>query len=212
MELMRLALPLLALCITVAGCDRAPNGRAPVSDAGRPVLQDTAADTSLWDAIRSGNEQRVASYLENGASPDETKATDPLHGDVRNSLLSMAIYSEQFEMASFLLRRGASPNGAKGESDFPLWWAARGGNLKITKELVSRGANLDTQREGNGTTALHVAIYFDHPAIVKFLVDSGADVTKRTLDLNPWDIHGATPLQLAQALGRKECEQELTPR
>jgi ankyrin repeat protein len=108
------------------------------------------------------------------------------------------------------LEKGADPNGGCGEHEFPLWWAARSGDLGLVEELVSRGAAIDTQREGNGTTALHAAIAFDHPVVVRYLVGHGADLSRRTLDWNPWGIYRATPAELAQNLGHTECVQALT--
>jgi hypothetical protein len=164
---------------------------------------------SLEESIWSGSKDKVAAYLADGGDPNATLATDPAHGDIAHSLLSIALRSDQFAVARFLLDKGADPNGAQGESDFPLWWAARSGDLTITKELVARGAALDTQREGNGTTALHAAIYFDHPEIVRYLVGRGSDVTRRTRDLNAWGIYEATPRELAQKLGHTKCERAL---
>jgi len=157
-------------------------------------------------AICSGSKSEVDWYLSHRGDPNATIATDTLHGDEEDSLLSIAIGAERFDIARLLLSKGADPNGARKESEFPLWWAARSGNLEMIKDLVSRGADLNTQRPGNGTTALHVAIYFNHPEVLRYLVEKGASARKKTLDRNPWGIYNATPQELAAELGRKDLE------
>jgi ankyrin repeat protein len=221
---MRVTLPPLLL-FALGACAESPRHPIGLQDDSprppdrRPLAPEPALPpgearevAGLDRFIRSGKKDAVAAYLDRGGDPDATVATDLLHGNILDSLLSITIRSQQFEIARLLLDKGANPNGARGENAFPLWWAARSGDLGITKELVSRGADLNTQREGNGTTALHAAIYFDHPSITRLLADSGADVTRRTRDLNPWGISGATPLELAQELKHDECARVLAGR
>jgi ankyrin repeat protein len=209
--MVRVTVPLMML-LALSGCGPSPQVlQRPVSAnpglTNAPVAAD--ASESLVAAVRSGNKVLVAAHLANGEAPNSTAVTDKLHGDVRDSLLSIAIAEKQYAIARLLLDEKADPNGVRGEHQFPLWWAARSGNMGITTELVSRGADLDIQREGNGTTALHIAIYFDHPQVVRYLVERGADIEKRTQDLNPWGIRQATPLELARNLGHLECERAL---
>jgi ankyrin repeat protein len=164
---------------------------------------------TLEETIWSGEKDRVAAYLARGGDPDATIPTDKLHADIEDSLLSVAIGSNQFEIARLLLDKGANPDGPSGDRQFPLWWAARSGDLGIVKELVTRGAKLDSQRGGNGTTALHAAIYSDHPEVVRYLVGRGADVEKRSAHITPRGTHWLTPLELARTLKHAECEQAL---
>jgi hypothetical protein len=211
-------LPLAAFAaFAVNACMEAPKHPLGLqhNNPGQPdrpafALRPACNTHSIEDAIRAGKKNWVATYIASGGDPDATIATDIAHGDIRHSLLSLALMSNQFAVALLLLDNGANPNGAPGENEFPLWWAARSGDIRITKELVARGAALDTQREGNGTTALHAAIYFDHPRIVRYLVDRGADTSKRTLNYNCWGVHGATALELAQKLGCAKCALAIT--
>ena len=169
----------------------------------------------MIEAIRSGKKTLAEYQLEwgltSGGDPNSVVAPDDLHSNMRFSLLSYAIQRGNSSAARSLLEKGANPNGSKGETDeFPLWWAASKGNLGITMELVSRGADVNGRRKGlTETTALHAAIYFDHAEIVRYLIDNGADVKKRTLENNRWGVANATPLELARKLGRPECEREL---
>ncbi len=161
------------------------------------------------ELIASGNLRTVARYLRRGGDPNSLTSFDPCHFDFRNSLLSVACIQKQFAIVRLLLAHGANVNRVPGEYQFPLWWAADSGNLRIVQELVRHQAKIDAQVDGNGTTALHVAIHGKHPDVVRYLVDCGADTTRNTLDSNPWGIYEATPMDLARRCKIIECEQAL---
>jgi ankyrin repeat protein len=162
-------------------------------------------DETSNSAIRPDESILLATYLSRGGDPNTLVLGDTIHGQVQDSLLSNSIRSNRIEDVRLLLDYGANPDGVRGEWEFPLWWAARYGNLAMMKELVTRGANPNTQRGADGTTALHVAISHDHSMIVRYLVDRGADVTIRSRRRNP-----TTALELAQELTHIECELALT--
>jgi ankyrin repeat protein len=67
--------------------------------------------------------------------------------------------------------------------------AAKEGNLKLVKELVSKGADVNA-KDKYGRTPLHYAAKEGHLDVVKFLVSKGADV-------NAKDEKGNTPLDAA---------------
>jgi hypothetical protein len=69
----------------------------------------------------------------------------------------------------------------------PLHSAARGGNVEITKFLVSKGADVDAEAI-DGTTPLHLAANVE---IAKFLISKGAYVNATTK-------RGWTPLDIAR--------------
>ena len=71
----------------------------------------------------------------------------------------------------------------------PLLFAARGGLLDATRQLVAAGANLSAA-DPNGVTPLLMAITNGHVAVAEFLVESGADVRAA-------DWWGRTPLWAA---------------
>jgi ankyrin repeat protein len=74
-------------------------------------------------------------------------------------------------------------------SGLPLVDAAKRGDAALVKTLLQRKAN-PNEKEADGTTALHWAVYFDRKDIAEALLRGGADVNAET-DL------GVTPLWIA---------------
>jgi len=88
-----------------------------------------------------------------------------------------------------LLENGASVHERSTAGFLPLLFAAQQGNLAIARDLVAHGADVDATG-GDGSTALLVAIDSgvlglfdpdeaagrDHAAVVRFLIEKGADV------------------------------------
>jgi Ankyrin repeats (many copies) len=70
-----------------------------------------------------------------------------------------------------------------------LIWAARKGNVDIAEILLNSGADIEG-KDRTGRTALHHAVAFKRHALVAFLTTHHAEV-------NPRDLHGCTPLDLA---------------
>ena len=85
-------------------------------------------------------------------------------------------------------------------SKFPMYWATKQGNLPAVRALLKSGvdANVDMKLK-NGFRALHRAAYLGHTAIVKTLIEAGADVDFRA-DVGSF-ARGETPLYLAAANG-----------
>ena len=57
-----------------------------------------------------------------------------------------------------------------------LYFAARHNKLETVKFLVSCGAKLDLICEADGTTPLMEAAQLGNDSIVRFLIESGADI------------------------------------
>jgi len=70
--------------------------------------------------------------------------------------------------------------------------AAADGNVKTLKSGLSSGVDINSQDPKNGYTALHLASTNDHKAIVKLLVENGAEINKLNL-------RGQTPLDLSSS-------------
>ncbi|KAF7155865.1 hypothetical protein CNMCM5623_008745 [Aspergillus felis] len=79
----------------------------------------------------------------------------------------------------------------------PLSWAAENGHEAMVKQLLDKGADIDT-RDKNGQTPLLLAAANGYEAAVKQLLEKGADPDSRTYD------YGFTPLYLA-TLGKYEA-------
>ena len=94
--------------------------------------------------------------------------------------LHMAVASRECALSCTLALTslGASVHeptrGESGES--VLFLAARGGNALVVRELVARGAAVESAHSVNGTTALMLATELGHFEVVKELVAQGANV------------------------------------
>src|SRR5262245_9925380 len=85
----------------------------------------------------------------------------------------------------------ATAGFAAGRSDVAD--AAMRGDTAAVRALISQRADVNA-RQGDGSTALHWAVYKGNLAIVEALIAAGADVKAATRE-------GATPLYLASVNG-----------
>lgn len=71
--------------------------------------------------------------------------------------------------------------GAKSRAELAheLCTAALVGDVERVRDLLSAGANVDSQRVGIGSALSHAA-YNGHPEVVRLLVQSGANVNLRS--------------------------------
>ena len=70
--------------------------------------------------------------------------TDPNgYNDDMITFLSIAVKARQFEIAKFLLQKGADPNYVHVEHTLPLWIAIRKNDALMTELLLHNGADLD---------------------------------------------------------------------
>ena len=74
----------------------------------------------------------------------------------------------------------------------PMWWAAGEGHVPLARALLESG--YDVNKKVGGTTALFTACNAGWPAVVKILIEAGADV-------NQWDGTGETALDEAAYKG-----------
>ena len=127
--------------------------------------------------------------LSRGANPNESFV------DEYKSVLAAVAELGSVEMAVLLIEQGARVRDSGA-----IVMAAEVGNLNLVKVLLEQGADIDEigiehptderYREDMGS-ALHRAIARGHESVVRFLIDSGADVNLK-------DMMGRTPLVLAQ--------------
>lgn len=93
------------------------------------------------------------------------------------------------------------------EKIIDLFDATKDGRLDILRLLITK-AGVDVQavheveKEGQGLTALHLAVRYNHVDCMKLLIASGADV-------NATDNFGFRPIHDAALCGYAECLQEL---
>lgn len=127
------------------------------------------ADKQLIKAARLHKPLLLKWSLLKGANPNARDAmqTTPLHYVV-----------EQGDIPSidYLVERGALVNVATVQKITPLHVAAvQHNNQEVAQWLLNHGASIDFQDQF-GNTPLHVAAYFNRKAIVKLLIERGAQV------------------------------------
>src|SRR5215471_13823613 len=83
--------------------------------------------------------------------------------------------------------------------------AAKAGNPETVKQLLAMDASLISARDSDGSTPLHCACWKGHDAVVRLLLDSGADVNAE----NNNDHWGTTPLHAAAHANQKKIAEML---
>ncbi|XP_035669819.1 ankyrin repeat domain-containing protein 50-like [Branchiostoma floridae] len=153
----------------------------------------------LWNAIRKGDIKLVRVLLEGG----EVNVNDSyVHGEGGaeppgniSTFLCHACDVGKLDIVELLVEKGASLNlqEANLTKEYPLWYAARSGNVSLASFLADKGANV-RQTNANGTTPMHKAMEVgDRQASVELtelFLAHGAEVDAK----NRW---GNTPAHLA---------------
>ena len=79
-----------------------------------------------------------------------------------------------------------------------IWSAAAAGNIKVVKQNLAKGVDINAKDSVFGATALSSAALFGHTKVITLLLEAGADVNARNRD-------GGTPLHNAAFLGQYEA-------
>ena len=146
---------------------------------------------SVWTAAEYGDEACVRGHIESrGLS---LNATDG-HG---YTALHLAAQHDHIAIVRYLLERGACVDGPRESACTPLHRAAFAGALESCQALVASGADLEAVDTsfGDGRRPLHKACR--HVAVVRLLIQAGADVDSR-------DGRHRTPLHVAAEIGAAE--------
>ena len=154
-------------------------------------LQDTTAVRRLLDASVDVNAAQAdggtalhwAAYLDDlgtarllvdaGADAGATNT----HGVVP---LALACTNANAAMVDLLLAAGADATAAIGTGETVLMSCARTGNAEAVAALLAHGADVNAAESEEDQTALMWAVAQRHPAVVGVLLDSGADVHRRS--------------------------------
>lgn len=121
----------------------------------------------VFDAIRQGNVSEVQKYLSEGGDPQVSTGRG-------YSLLMLAGYNDQPEVARLLLDAGANPDTADRGGNTVLMGAAFKGLTHIGRLLLDQGATIDRTNPG-GQTALIYAALFGRTEFLELLLEYGAD-------------------------------------
>jgi ankyrin repeat protein len=116
--------------------------------------------SEMTDAIQQGDAAKVAALLD--AEPSLANASE---GGVTPLLL--AIYHGKPELARLFVDRGAAVSFAE---------RCALGDVEEVRVMLAADPTLVESRTTDGFPALGVAVFFRHPAIARFLIESGANV------------------------------------
>jgi ankyrin repeat protein len=207
----------------------------------------SAADPALIAAIKSGNRAAALKLLGEKANVHVTDANGatPLHyavyqedADLVERLLKAgakpsvanAFNSTPLAEAAavgnaaiirLLVGAGADPNSSNPEGQTALMAVARTGHVEAARALLDAGARVNAVEQWGGQSALMWAAAQKQPAMVKLLIERGADVNVRgmsrewerriTAEPRPKDLHrgGFTALLYAAREGCVECAKHL---
>ncbi|MEU5217857.1 ankyrin repeat domain-containing protein [Streptomyces sp. NPDC020807] len=123
--------------------------------------------STLFDAIRAGDEDGAVRALRGGADPEGVE-------DGETALYRAAVGNEP-GIVRVLLAAGADPGrAAEDPGGLPLCGAACGGHAEVVRALLAGGAAVD-QEEAYGFTALAWAVGLGHAGTVRALLEHGAD-------------------------------------
>ncbi|MET9672716.1 ankyrin repeat domain-containing protein [Streptomyces sp. NPDC006482] len=151
--------------------------------------------STLFDAIRAGDENEAVRALRSGADPEGRE-------DGETALYRAAV-GDEAGIVRLLLAAGADPGRRSGEDggDLPLCGAACGGHSEVVLALLAGGARAD-QEEEFGFTALAWALRLGHADTARVLLEHGADPDRPGPD-------GFLPLVAAGRRGSTACVRAL---
>lgn len=140
---------------------------------------------AFWDAVRRGQDQRVARFLRHRLIPD----VDRLHSFGQSNALLDACYYGFSDIVKQLLESGAQVNIVV-QARTPLHVASSRGHSDVVRMLLESGADPSPRRATRrnslrperplgrrvaGETPLHAAVREGHDDVVIILLESNAD-------------------------------------
>ena len=163
---------------------------------------------SEWDTIgffKAATAADVTRCLEAGANV-ETRDEGGF-----TVLHAAAAFNGSPAVTKALLDAGADIDSQAKNGLAPLHMAVSSGSLAVTRVLLSAGADTEPQNEHKWTPLHSAAEFSNSPAMVKVLVDAGANIEAlASVDAqNGNSIHALTPLHLAAASGSSAVAQTL---
>ena len=114
-------------------------------------------------------------------------------------ILQLKLDREKIEIGRTQIVELLRKNGAKAEFSDPtgndIWTMAGAGNVQAVKEHLAKGIDINAKGGRLESTALLLAVLYDHAEMVEFLIQNGADVNAKGED-------GGTALHAAAFLGQ----------
>jgi ankyrin repeat protein len=133
----------------------------------------SASVEPIVEAAKKGDLRTVKTILEK--DPAKLNAVD----EEKYTALHWACMRAQWEIAKYLIEKGADLNIKGGDGAPPITWAAHHDNVEIVRSMVERGAELNIKNLW-GMTELHTAIWRGNIHVVEYLLDAGSDPAIKT--------------------------------
>jgi ankyrin repeat protein len=102
------------------------------------------ADTTIFDAVKSGNEKHVKYFIDNKVDLESRDINQCM-----DTPLIWAVYNRHKNVTKLLLESGANPNNTCLHNDTALIWATKNMDIDIIKLLVKHGARADLKNNDN---------------------------------------------------------------
>ena len=174
----------------------------------------SAVDAQLFDAVKSGDVDRVASLL--NEHPDRLNARNKPY---EWTLLHGAAHTGNLAIVDLLLRRGLDANAREeGDNTCAMHWAAAAGHVDVVRRLADAGGDVVGHGDDHEMDVIGWATCWEgtdddaHHAIVDLLLDRGAHHhIYSAISMNLGDevrrIVATDPGALNQRMSRNEANQ-----
>jgi hypothetical protein len=135
-----------------------------------PALAQYSEGFNFLKAVRDRDGSKVTEIISDGSST-AIHARDRASGE---GALHIVVRGRDLNWLNFLLARGARPDLADNQGNTALTIAAQIGWVEGAEVLLSRRANVNAAN-GRGETPLIMAVHRRDPAMVRLLMDNGAN-------------------------------------
>ena len=161
------------------------------------VLLKAIDDITLFEAAAAGQFDKVAHVVVTQPNKIDDYTDDGF------TALGLACYFGQYEVAKYLVEKGADVNlpSQNGFNVFPIHSAAAGNYTNILRLLIESGALVNVKQQA-GSTPLHAAAQYGNLDMLIILLESGAEVNVRMEG-------GKLPADLAREKGYNEIAEIL---
>ncbi|HWK54439.1 MAG TPA: ankyrin repeat domain-containing protein [Hyphomicrobiales bacterium] len=180
-------------------------------DDGTDVNQPSAdGTTALHWAVYRQDAELVEMLLDEDADPNRSN-------DYGATPMTVAATHGDTAIMKALVAAGGDVESANVEGQTLLMAVARTGNVDTAELLLAKGAKVDNREHWGGQTALMWAASQKQPAMIRLLIEHGAEVDARGKDQDwprwvtseprnkPLDPGGYTPLLYAAREGCVDC-------